>query len=231
MRRARDEGVWKKSPALGSFTDPVRIAAARYPRGMETRDVVAAAARALVGLTAPSEELGMLVDPGGDPAHELAVEQESLCMLVAFGLWRRVFDLPPSLSGADRPNVNGSVPRLLGGVLDAAGARRVPTLEAPPGMGDGLWYAAHGAYPEHVDACVVMATPAGRYPTTERAGEQLLSVVAGGERDGAGHETVRLLARTLCWSGSAWVCQATGRSVRWALDPDLLAARFGLRGE
>src|SRR6185312_4103905 len=167
------------------------------------RDAFVSAAQGLVGLTEPSPELGALVDPGGDPAHQCAVERESLCELTARGLWLRI--------------------------LDAAGAARVPTLDAPPASGDALWWAANGSHVEHVDACVVMVATGGRYPTTERADELLLSVVAGGQRDGAGHETITMLARTLHWDGSAWVCQATGRRLRWVLDCEALAAYYGMR--
>src|SRR6185312_6308928 len=193
------------------------------------RDAFVSAAQGLVGLTEPSPELGALVDPGGDPAHQSAVERESLCELTARGLWLRVLDIPDDVSHADRAYVNGSIPAILRSILDAAGAARVPTLDAPPASGDALWWAANGSHVEYVDACVVMVATGGRYPTTERADELLLSVVAGGQRDGAGHETITMLARTLHWDGSAWVCQATGRRLRWVLDCEALAAYYGMR--
>jgi len=189
------------------------------------REAFVDAARALVGLTEPSPELGALVDPGGDAAHQAQVQKLSLCMLTARGLWLRVLALPDDLSHADRPYVPGSIPAILRAILDGAGAARVPTLEdEPPGPGDGLWWAANGMHVEHVDACVTATDVATWTPDSTLA----LSVVAGGQRSPSGHETIAELTRTLRWDGSGWVCQATGRRLRWVLDCEALAAHYGL---
>ena len=191
---------------------------------MTGREAFVHAARQIVGLTEPAPALGALVDPGGDAAHQAQVAELSLCMLVYRGLLCRVLDIDPRDAGTDRPYVPGSIPAILRGILGVLGIR-VPTLEEPPGPGDGLWWAANGPHVEHVDACVVEISYG-------RGTDNLLTIdllaVAGGQRDGAGHETISEVARTLAWSGGQWVCQATGRRLRWVLDCEALAAHYGL---
>lgn len=114
---------------------------ARGGRAMSAaRDALIAGAKDLLGLTAPDLRLDRLVDPGGSPAHELAVEQESLCILTWLGLTEAVFLVPSRLR-----YVNGTAPQLaeerLGGTPWApAGALCVATLESSPLPGDGLWW-------------------------------------------------------------------------------------------
>lgn len=190
-----------------------------------TRDTFVSSALELRGLTEPDPALGALVDPSGDPAHQGQIERLSLCMLTYRGLLLRVLDVPVDLSHADRPYVPGSIPAILVAIL--GGAERVPTIDTPPQAGDGLWYEAAAGYPEHVDTCVVEIEDARReHEADDYATEIFLSVIAGGQRDAAKHETIALLARDLRWDGSAWVCQATKRRVRWVLDADLLARRY-----
>lgn len=189
----------------------------------DARTALISAARDLVGLTEPSDDLGALVDPAGDPAHRAQIERLSLCMLVWRGLAMKVFDISPALAETDRPYAPGSIPRILASILASApGSRRPATLEAPPQLGDALWYGAAGPHPEHVDACILEAEG-------DSEGALVLSVVAGGQRDAAGHETVARLDRTLHWQGGRWVCQDTGRPVVAVVDADELAARYGLR--
>lgn len=191
-----------------------------------TRDAFVSAALELRGLTEPAPDLGALVDPGGDPAHQGQIERLSLCMLVYRGLLCRVLDVPTDLSRAYQPYRPGTIPAILGAILDAAGAKRTPTIDSPPQAGDGLWYEAAAGYPEHVDACVVEIAPYEEWMGAGAPWGHDLSAIAGGQRDEAGHETVKLLARELRWRDGAWVCQATKRRVRWVLDADLLAQRY-----
>jgi hypothetical protein len=190
----------------------------------DPRPLLLAASRSLVGLTEPDPALGALVDPGGDASHEAAVEHLSLCMLAYRGLVTRVFAIPAAVSHVDRPYVPGSIPALLWAILGALGhegsAARVPTLEAPPSPGDGLWWGSAPGAAEHVDACVL-----------EVAGEGTvlqLCAVAGGQRDAAGRETIAVVRRTIRWQGSRWVDTGDGRPLMAILGADEMATRWGL---
>jgi hypothetical protein len=185
-----------------------------------SRGAFVQAALALVGLTEPSPELGALVDPAGDPSHQGQIERLSLCMLTARGLWLRVLDIPDDISRADQPYRPGTIPAILGAIL--GNAARTPTIDTPPQAGDGLWWVANGPHVEHVDACVASVGE----PVDASV---FLYVVAGGQRDATGHETIAQLTRTIQWDGRAWVCQATGRHLRWILDADVLESHYGMR--
>ncbi len=178
------------------------------------RSALILAARSIVNLTEPSDELGVLVDPVGSPGHQGQIERLSLCQLVYRGLLLRAFpDIPTTLSQADRPYVPASIPRILHDILGGSpgamgGACRPATLESPPDIGDGLWWGAAGAHPEHVDAAVLeVDVLPGQDPSTQL----YLTVVAGGQRDARGHETVARVERSVLWSGGRWVCRMTGR--------------------
>lgn len=179
------------------------------------------AARELVGLTAPSDGYLALVDPGGSPAEAAVVARESDCMLVRLGIEERVFALP-----ARAPYVNGSAPRLLelraqGAPWAPAGAIRLATPEAPPAPGDGVWYGKGPGGPEHVETVLSAELVSD--------GSLVMDVVAGGERTGAGLETVAQLRRTLRRSASSW-SDAGGRPLIAIIDCDALAELYVLLG-
>jgi hypothetical protein len=191
---------------------------------IDPRPILLAASRSLVGLTDPSPELGALVDPGGDASHEAAVEHLSLCMLVYRGLVCRVFDVPAAVSHVDRPYVPGSIPALLWAIVGQVGhdgsAARVPTLDAPPSPGDGLWWGGSRGAMEHVDACILEVTGEGTVLQ--------LCAVAGGQRDASGRETIAVVRRTIRWQATRWVDTGDGRPLMAILGADEMATRWGV---
>jgi len=187
------------------------------------REAVIAAARAVLGLTAPGAAYLTLVDPAGDPAHQAQVATLSGCMLVALAVQDAVFSL-----SARVPYVPGSAPRLLteragGSPLAPRGACRLATTSCPPQPGDLLWYGAHGPAVEHVEHALEVELLSN--------GDLAVTCVAGGQRTAEGREAVAEVARTLTWRGGAWVDVETGRPVLAVLDADRLAQRHGLREE
>ena len=181
------------------------------------------AAQRLVGLTQDDGAYQHLVAPGDTDAQaELVARTTSGCMLVRAGLEEAVLAVPVRAAF-----VPGTIPHILearagGSPWAPGGAWRIPTREAPPQVGDGLWYGQAGAMVEHVDACVLSVTPDDDGAAVD------LQVVAGGQRDGAGRELVAELSRRLRWSGQRWIDLHTGRPVVGVLDADAYAARYGL---
>lgn len=178
-------------------------------------------AQSIVGLSAPSDEYLDLIAHGETPERALEMGTMSGCALVWLGLMGRVFVLPeraPYVTGRafdDVYKVAGGSPWAFGG------ACRKATVETPPGPGDGMVWGHHGAAVDHVDACVVDATADGD--------DWLLSVVAGGQRDAYGDESVKLLARTIRWSGGAWVDRSNGRPILAVLDAAVMSDIYPAR--
>lgn len=162
---------------------------------------ICAAARALVGLTAPSQEYADAIAPGETPERQAEMMRESGCAL----LWR-------AQNGGGPPYRDGQafadLWRLAGGAPWAPGGRvRVAHHGELPELGDAIVYdrSPDGAHVQHVDYCYLGA---GR-------------VVAGGQRTGAGLETIALVTRALTWTGGRLVDLHTGRPVMALIaDPD-----------
>lgn len=185
------------------------------------RDAVVAAARSIVGLTDPDPRLLSLVAPADTPERQAQIAKTSLCMLVTLGIEEAVFEVPPR-----PPYIEGTAPRLLearaqGYPWAPGGALRLATLEAPPQLGDSVWYGKGPGGPEHAELVNgVEITEAGI----------AAECIAGGERDGAHHETVAVVERSWRWNGHQWVDLGTGRPIIAVLDADALAGLYGLRG-
>jgi hypothetical protein len=163
---------------------------------------VCAAARALVGLTAPSQAYAEAIAPGETMERQTAMMAMSGCAL----LWR-------AKNGGEAPYVNGQafadMWRLAGGApwdRQATGSRvRVPVPGELPAPGDAVVYdrSPNGAFPQHVDYCWLGA---GR-------------AVAGGQRTGAGLETIAIVTRALTWVGGKLVDLHTERPVMALIAP------------
>ena len=200
-----------------------------------SRATVVDAALGLVGLTYPADAYLAAVAPAEVAAGNLARAREmgrqSDCALLWIG------GIAVGVFGAEaRPYRDTTafqvVYELAGGPCASpwhlAGAVRRPTLESPPQLGDGLVWGASAGAVAHVDAAVV---------DLELDGDVCaLSVVAGGQRDGAGNETVKRLPRTIRWVpyslaagrsiGPHWVDTTNGRPLLAVLDADLMAERY-----
>lgn len=187
------------------------------------RDDILAAHRALVGLT--GEALADALVPTASAAVRAGIDTLSTCELEAAAAIRAAFGLPdpePYVPGGD--HAARALYTLTGGGLPYAvqpgGALRVPTLEEPPGVADGIWYGPAPGHPEHVDGCIVEANGAGSV--------MILRVIAGGQQNGHGHSSaIAEVRRVLVWDGHGWRCQATGRPVWCVIDADALIERLG----
>jgi hypothetical protein len=89
-------------------------------------------------------------------------------------------------------------------------------------VGDVLHFGSSpsSGFPEHVDLAVDVGPILDSILTISR--------VAGGERDGAGHETIAMVSRPL--SGTRQMIETrTARPLIGIIRADALAARWGLR--
>lgn len=183
-------------------------------------------ALALVGLTYPDPAYVALVAPGDTGARQLEVARSSGCMLARAGLEEALALFP-----ARDAYVTGSIPGILerragGSPMAPGGACRRATMEAPPQIGDGLWWGAvPGGAPEHVDACVVSVE------CVATSDDLTVGVVAGGQRDAAGDECVALLSRRISWRGGHWVDVGDGRQLVAVLDAGLYSGAETWRKE
>lgn len=155
------------------------------------------------------------------------------CELVWHALVRQVFD------GLDADEyVTGAAFRDFDRV--AGRAKRTATSATPPQPGDAIEWGASGAYPAHVDACVVLDL-SGRLSPAVPFSVLHLTVVAGGQQRTAeefaagepgilGEETVKRIERTVSWMGGQWVDVHTGRAVIGVVDADVMAELYALRG-
>lgn len=192
------------------------------------RSTIVQAANSVIGWTAPDMRLGGLVAPGDTPAKQLAIEHESLCMLVTLGIQDMVFDVPPR-----GPYVNGSAPALLeqrakGSPFKPAGA--VFLVNSPgsyPDIGDAIWWGKSPFAPEHVETVVdVHAADSAHI---------MLTCVAGGQRTSAhtfdpnGAETIAQVSRVCVWDGHAWTDTGSKRPIIALIDADAMAGLYSLR--
>jgi hypothetical protein len=186
---------------------------------LDPRAAVVVVARACVGWTRPDPRLGALVAPTDTPERQIAIEAESLCMLTALGIEEAALEVEREPG----PYRNGSAPQQLerragGTPWHPGGAIRVPTLAEPPDYGDAVWYGPGPGGPEHVEHVVEASEVVG--------GVVVLTCVAGGERDAAGAETVKLVRRLLTWRGTRWLDLATGRPAEAVIDAALLGGMY-----
>ncbi|HSM93401.1 MAG TPA: hypothetical protein VLT47_10995 [Anaeromyxobacteraceae bacterium] len=222
---------------------------------MSPADRLLAAARSLVDLDLPALAARLCptgirgVSPDDVPA---AVERLSTCEMAAATIIRAAWGLAAPL-----PYVEGSAAAVLEDLTNAltwapshplfedvhGTALRKPTLDAPPTVGCGLWFAAAPGHPEHVDAVIVdleLDPPPVAWGTPELEPVDppriTYSAVAGGQPPAPGMPgswAVRLVARTLRWDErwdeqrGAWVDEGTGRPVLCCIEPELLAKMYG----
>lgn len=191
------------------------------------RAAVVAYAESTVGWTAPDPRYLQLVAPAetraGDVHAAIAVALASDCILVRMGLEEAVYQVP------DRARyVFGSAGTLIMHRDAKAGVYVPNPTSLTPG--DGLHWAANGtAWPEHFET-VVGVSRAGRV-SAQATGEDafVLEVVAGGERDAAGRETVSLLSRGVVRRAGWWVDAHNGRKLAAKVDADAMADVYPLR--
>jgi hypothetical protein len=185
------------------------------------RLAVLSAARDLVDATAPDPAYLDAIAPTDPPERQLEVAKESGCILISMAVLRAAFQLEDP-----EPYKDGSAPGRLEKIAQGVpwgsfgGAFRAATLATPPQPGDLVWYDKGGpSYPQHVETiCEVSLSELLR-----------IACIAGGERDGAGNETVRVVQRALHWDGGHWTDIANGRPVMAVIDADLLAGMYALR--
>lgn len=186
------------------------------------RSALLAAAQAAVGATYPAPEYLALVAPGDTGARQAEIGRESGCALVALGIQEAALACPPRGPYRDGSAFEVLYDRARGLPWKPGGAVRLCGLDSPPQPGDAIVYGASVGAVAHVDACVVTA-----YPTVEL--EMYVIVVAGGQRDALGAETVKSLGRTLRWVGHCWQDTGNGRDVLAVVDADLLGAIYAVR--
>ena len=154
-------------------------------------------ALALVGLTYPDQAYLDAVAPGETPERQAEMGRESGCAL----LWR-------AQNGGEAPYRDGQafadLWELAGGSPWKPGGRvRLPVAGEMPERGDAVVYGKGPGGPEHVDLCWL--------------GDQ--RAVAGGQRTGAGLETIAIVTRQLTWGGGHLVDLHTGRPVIALIAP------------
>lgn len=161
-------------------------------------------------------------------------ERLSTCEMAAATVIRQAFGLPDPV-----PYVEGTAARMLEQLVNAwpdlsprdpsrPSALYRPTLARPPVVGGLVWYGAANGHSEHVDACVVDLAPAAL--TDGLASTIVYSAYAGGQPPAEGMPgswAVRIVARTLTWTGEAWRDDATGRIAMACSDPEALAQMYG----
>lgn len=182
------------------------------------------ASRILLDLTFPAEDYLRAVAPfemlAGDLDRAKQIGQESGCGLVRMAVEDAVFVMPPRGLYKDGSAFERIYDRAGGSPWAPGGACRLATLEAPPQPGDGIVWGPSGNAVAHVDACVERVDGA--------RSNLVLTVIAGGQRDEHGNETVKRLKRQVRWRGGYWIDAATGRAILSVLDADAMAARHGL---
>ena len=184
------------------------------------RTRVLAAAQAAVGLT--GDDYRALVAAPELEAGDVVRANEIATMSGCERTWRAIVDTALGIPGQLYTTGDGfgDLYRVAGGSpWKPGGAVRLARLDSQPQVGDAIIYGASASAVAHVDACVVAAELRGTV--------LLVSVIAGGQRDAAGGETVKLLTRTLRWQRTHWEDVANGRPVLAVCDPDLLAAHVG----
>ena len=90
-----------------------------------------------------------------------------------------------------------------------------PNTLAP---GDGLHWAAAPGFPEHFETVIDFDPVA-----------MTVTVVAGGERDGSGNETVKKITRRLVQHGTGLADNDNHRVLAAKIDADAMARVYGLR--
>lgn len=185
------------------------------------RSALCSAALGYVGATGITYEADIAGPEvaSGDLARADAIATMSGCELLWHALVRA------TLTGLDAaPYVTGAAFRDLDRV--AGRAKRTATLATPPQPGDAIVWGPSAGAVAHVDACVVLDL-SGRPPGVPCTVLTLV-VVAGGQRDADGGETVTRLTRVLRWQGSSWVDTANGRHVLAVVDADVLGELYPL---
>lgn len=190
-------------------------------------------ASTLVNLTAPDPAYLLLIAPcevrAGDLRRAAEMARESDCALVWLGLARAAFGAPEQGMYVDTTAFS-LVYALAGGSPwkhdDPLTAIRIPTFAAPPILADALIWGDNGpAHPAHVDACVETVEEPDPYSAS--APPTLgLGVIAGGQRDGSGRETVARVGRVLRWDGRGWVDQGNGRRLLACVGALEMAERY-----
>lgn len=185
------------------------------------------ASASLVGMTAPGPAYARIIAPAevdaGMDARVAEMVRESGCGLVTIGLWRLVLSLPAPGLYRDGKAFDDIYALADGSPWHPSGACSLVTREALPQPGDAiLWEGVKGGAPDHVDACVVDLVPG------ENAFSLRLTVIAGGQRDEGGHETVKEIERLVRWNRHAWRDAGNGRRMWCVFDCDAMAERHGL---
>lgn len=184
---------------------------------LSARDAVVSAARSVIGCTAPSPEYASLVAPDDTPERRAQVMTESGCGLVVLGIQERALCVPPRGPYRDGSAFTLVYARAGGSPWQPGGACRVPGLEEPPQPGDAIVWGPAGSAVAHMET-VVDARADGA--------TLALDVVAGGQRDAHGGQTVTQLSRTARWDGRRWVDSKTGRPLLAVIDADALGERY-----
>jgi hypothetical protein len=216
--------TWGREPAVqrAQLRSRVKLRPMANPNLTPVRQAFVTFGLSIVGWTKPDPRLGRLIAPGDTPARQLLIEDESLCMLGALGEQDAVLAMPKR-----GPYVNGSAPTLLreraqGGSMNAL---KQPNFDNPPVPGDFVWYASGFGGPEHVELLTEALF-------TQDGAQAACKLVALGEKnDETGAQTCKLMERSWEWSPAldAWRDPATGRSIMYLIDADVMYLLHGLR--
>lgn len=191
------------------------------------RSLVLSTASALVGLTG-DDYIAVVAAPelaAGMTGRAREMGAMSGCGLVYRALAAAAFGAPFGLYPTGE--AFAIIYALAGGdPWHPGGALRIPTFAAPPILADALIWGDNGpAHPAHVDACVETVEDSDPYSASGPP-TMAVAVVAGGQRDGSGRETVARVERVLRWGGRAWWDQGNGRRLLACVGAQEMAERY-----